>query len=76
MLDDNNKKTDLRGSPIFVNFDNTDPANNEFLGPNMLTCFLKENIEDLEKIVENQSKVILHMKKQKHSQTLFCVGHR
>ncbi|MCQ2816062.1 MAG: AAA family ATPase, partial [archaeon] len=40
--------TDVRGSPVTVNFNGTDKANNEFVGNFMLTNFLKKNVDDLD----------------------------
>jgi dynein heavy chain len=49
LKEDNNKQLNIRDSPIIVNFDGTDPKDNEIYGPNMLNKFLRDKVEFLEK---------------------------
>lgn len=44
---DTKSKIDVRGSPITVNFNGTDPSRNDFIGNYVLTNFLKKTCEDL-----------------------------
>ena len=48
-LKEDNQIIDVRESPITVNYDGTDPTNNEFTGHYMINKFLKDNVEYLEK---------------------------
>lgn len=52
-LKEDNQTHDVRDSPLLVNFDGEDPANNDILGPAMINKFLKETVESLGRNMEN-----------------------
>ena len=47
-LKEDSQVKEIRGSPVIVNYNGTDPANNELTGQYMITNFLKQNVMNLE----------------------------
>ena len=47
-LKEDSQVKEIRGSPVIVNYNGTEPANNELTGQYMITNFLKQNVMNLE----------------------------